>query len=188
MAWITVHNKILTTQQYGALPERSGVDLTTCLPHDVDRALSEGRTASMLTLDVKDAFDAVLPGRLARPPYAGTRLAQVPCQLESLLYDQPLRTKSPRWRARTSPADQLRYRSRLPRFSHSFHALPIPLFKMGSITRRFGDADDIAILETQKSLHDICSSLTRALKEALDWGLDQGITFDPAKAELQHFS
>ncbi|KAI0994940.1 hypothetical protein K3495_g13241 [Podosphaera aphanis] len=58
---------------------------------------------------------------------------------------------------------------------------------MGSMTRRFGYADDIAILETQKSLHDNCSSLTRALKEALDWGLDEGITFDPAKAELLHF-
>ncbi|KAI0999823.1 hypothetical protein K3495_g8378 [Podosphaera aphanis] len=40
---------------------------------------------------------------------------------------------------------------------------------MGSITRRF-------------------CSLTKALKEALDWGLDEDIMFDPAKAELQYFS
>ncbi|KAI0994941.1 hypothetical protein K3495_g13240 [Podosphaera aphanis] len=66
IAWIAVHNKILTTQQFGALPGRSAVGLSTCLTHDVERALIEGRTASMLTFDVKGAFDAVLPGRLAR--------------------------------------------------------------------------------------------------------------------------
>ncbi|KAI0999822.1 hypothetical protein K3495_g8377 [Podosphaera aphanis] len=66
IAWITVHNKLLTTQKFGALPGRSAVDLTACLTHDVERALSERRTASMLTFDVKGAFDAVLSGRLVR--------------------------------------------------------------------------------------------------------------------------
>ncbi|KAI1005027.1 hypothetical protein K3495_g3185 [Podosphaera aphanis] len=40
---------------------------------------------------------------------------------------------------------------------------------MGSITQKFG-------------------SLTKALKDALDWRLDEGTTFDPAKVKLQHFS
>ncbi|KAI1001300.1 hypothetical protein K3495_g6896 [Podosphaera aphanis] len=65
IAWIAVRNKITTTQQFGALPGRSAIDLTTCLTHVVERALSEERTASMLTLDVKGAFDAVL-GRIVR--------------------------------------------------------------------------------------------------------------------------
>lgn len=62
--WVTVRNKILTIQQFGALPVRSAVDLTICLMHDIERALNEGLTASMLTLDVEGAFDAVLPSRL----------------------------------------------------------------------------------------------------------------------------
>ncbi|KAI0990747.1 hypothetical protein K3495_g17440 [Podosphaera aphanis] len=66
IAWIAVQEKILASQQFGALPGRSAVDLTTCLTHDFERALNEGHTASMLTLDVKGAFDAVLPGRLVR--------------------------------------------------------------------------------------------------------------------------
>ncbi|KAI1000536.1 hypothetical protein K3495_g7662 [Podosphaera aphanis] len=60
IAWIAVQEKILASQQFGAPPGRSAVNLTTCLTHDVERALNEGRTASMLTLDVKGAFDAVL--------------------------------------------------------------------------------------------------------------------------------
>ena len=66
MSWIAVSHKVLASQQYGALPLRSAVDLTTCLTHDVEEALNQGLTASLLTLDVKGAFDAVLPGRLIR--------------------------------------------------------------------------------------------------------------------------
>jgi hypothetical protein len=37
----------------------------TCLTHDVEKALTFGYKASLLTMDVKGAFDVVLPGRLA---------------------------------------------------------------------------------------------------------------------------
>ena len=57
-------HKVLASQQFGALPLRSAVDLTTCLTHDVEEALNKGHTATLLTLDVKGAFDTVLPGRL----------------------------------------------------------------------------------------------------------------------------
>jgi hypothetical protein len=66
MSWTAVHYKVLLKQQFGALPLRSAVDLTTCLTHDVETALNSNYTASLLTLDVKGAFDGVLPGRLIR--------------------------------------------------------------------------------------------------------------------------
>jgi hypothetical protein len=64
MAWIAIHYKALASQQFGALPLRSAVNLTTCLLHDVEQVLNQGKTASLLTLDIKGAFDGVLPGRL----------------------------------------------------------------------------------------------------------------------------
>ncbi|KAI0997817.1 hypothetical protein K3495_g10370 [Podosphaera aphanis] len=187
IAWVVVRNKILTTQQFGALPGRSAVDLTTCISHDVKRALSEGRTASMLTLDVKGAFDAVLPGRLARR----MREQGWPESLVNWVASFAInRSVQIRLDGELGPLQSIN--CDLPQ---GFSVSPIlfilyisPLFKMGSITRKFGYADNIAIFETQKSLHDSCSSLTKALKEVLDWGLDEGITFDLAKAELQHFS
>ena len=53
------------SQQFGALPLRLSVDLTTCLTHNVEKALVSGYKASLLTIDIKGAFDTVLPGRLA---------------------------------------------------------------------------------------------------------------------------
>lgn len=61
-----MQNNTLTMQQFGALLGRPFVDLTTCLNHDFERALSEGRTASKLTLDIKGAFDAFFSSQLAR--------------------------------------------------------------------------------------------------------------------------
>jgi hypothetical protein len=36
-----------------------------CLIYDIKKALASGYKASLLTIDVKGAFNAVLPGRLA---------------------------------------------------------------------------------------------------------------------------
>ena len=187
LAWIATRNTILTTQQFGALPGRSAVDLTTCLTHDVERALSEGRTASMLTLDVKGAFDAVLPGRLVRrmreqgwpeflvnwvASFATNRSIQI--RLDGELGPlQSVNCGLPQG----SPASPI-----------LFMLYISPLFKLGNVSRRFGYADNVAILETQKSLCDNCISLKKVPKEALEWGTKEGITFDAAKAELQHFS
>ena len=66
MAWIAVTHKVLHPQQFGALPARSAVDLAAALIHDVEEAWLKRLKASMLTLDIKGAFDAVLPGRLVR--------------------------------------------------------------------------------------------------------------------------
>ncbi|ODM23603.1 hypothetical protein SI65_01192 [Aspergillus cristatus] len=55
---------VLHPQQFGALPLRSATDLTAALVHDFEEAWARGLKASMLTLDVQGAFDAVLPGRL----------------------------------------------------------------------------------------------------------------------------
>ena len=66
MAWLAITLRVLTDQQFGALPLRSAVDLTTCLTHDIEESLNKGLKASLLTIDVKGAFDSVLPGRLVR--------------------------------------------------------------------------------------------------------------------------
>ena len=66
MAWLAITRHILSNQQFGALPLRSATDLTTCLTHDIEKGFSQGRTISLLTMDVKGAFDGVLPGRLIR--------------------------------------------------------------------------------------------------------------------------
>ncbi|KAI0992026.1 hypothetical protein K3495_g16160, partial [Podosphaera aphanis] len=187
MSWIAIRHKILATQQFGALPGRSAVDLTTCLTHDVERALSEGRSASMLTLDVKGAFDAVLPGRLVRRMREQGWPDCLVRWVGSFATDRSVHIKLD---GETGPPQQVD--CGLPQGSPVspilFMLYISPLFRLGNVHRRFGYADDVAILETRNSLQENCTSLTEALKEALAWGREEGITFDPNKSELQHFS
>ena len=63
-----------------------------------------------------------------------------------------------------------------------------PLFKLSNQTTRFGYADDVALLASSPSLEDNAKALSESLQEALEWGKSEGITFDPAKSELLHFS
>ena len=62
ISWLAINLQVLSDQHFGALPLRSSVDLTTCLTHDIKTALNSKLQASLLTIDVKGAFDRVLPG------------------------------------------------------------------------------------------------------------------------------
>ena len=64
LAWTAIKHKILHPQQFGALPARAACDLATCLIHDIENTQAQGLRTTMLTLDIKGAFDAVLAGRL----------------------------------------------------------------------------------------------------------------------------
>jgi ribonuclease HI len=187
MAWIAVSHKVLASQQFGALPLRSAVDLTTCLTHDVEEALNQGRTATLLTLDVKGAFDTVLPGRLVHR-----------------LREQGWPAHLTRWVASfsTSRSVQIRLDGELGPTTSIQCGLPqgspvspilfmlylAPLFRLGVPKTRFGYADDVALLATSLSLTANSQALSASLQEALDWGSAEGITFDPDKSELMHFS
>lgn len=64
IAYLTILEGVASPQQVGALPGRAAVDLTTCLTHEIERALDLGLTATLATMDVKGAFDSVLRNRL----------------------------------------------------------------------------------------------------------------------------
>lgn len=187
IAWISIRSKILASQQFGALPCRSAIDLTTCLTHDVERALNEGKTASMLTLDIKGAFDAVLPGRLVRRLREQGWPDNLVKWISSFATD---RTVQIRLDNETGPSRSIS--CGLPQGSPIspilFMLYISPLFKIGPPVKKFGYADDVAILATTNTLSENCSILSESLSDLLEWGQTEGITFDPRKSELQHFS
>lgn len=53
-------------QHFVTISCRLAIDLTTCLTCDIKKAVNEEKIATMLTLDIKSAYDAILPGRLVR--------------------------------------------------------------------------------------------------------------------------
>jgi hypothetical protein len=187
MSWVAVTLRVINSQQFGALPLRSSVDLTTCLTHDVEEALVSGQKASLLIMDVKGAFDTVLPGRLTRrlreqgwPDYL----------VRSIHSFATKRTVQIRLDGETGP--DTRIQCGLPQGSPISPILFIlyiaPLFWLGTPARKFGYADDIALLAISTDLQENCNSLQRDVQESLDWGEAEGITFDLKKSERIHFT
>ncbi|EED16913.1 reverse transcriptase, putative [Talaromyces stipitatus ATCC 10500] len=187
MAWTSIHHKVLARQQFRALPLRSATDLTTCLTHDVEQALNQGMTASLLTLDVKGAFDAVLPGRLIR------RLREQGWPTNLVLWIASFATgRSVQIRLDGEIGPSTDIACGLPQGSPVsgilFMLYIAPLFRLGNPRNRFGYADDVANLAISTSLATNCVALSDSLQEALNWGAAEGITFAPDKYELLHFS
>jgi hypothetical protein len=163
------------------------VNLTTCLLHDVEQALNQGKTASLLTLDIKGAFDGVLPGRLVYQLRAQGWPDNLVQWVASFVTG---RTVQIRLDGELGPIADIH--CGLPQGSPVspilFMLYVAPVFRLGSPKRRFGYADDGAFLAISLSLKDNCQSLSSTLQEALDWGLAEGVTFVPDKYELLYFS
>lgn len=64
LAWTCVCHGVLSTQQAGALPKRSAVDLGSSLIHDIEVAMSQQKAATLVTIDIQGAFDTVMRNRL----------------------------------------------------------------------------------------------------------------------------
>ncbi|EED14661.1 reverse transcriptase, putative [Talaromyces stipitatus ATCC 10500] len=159
---ISLHHKVLARQQFGALLLRSATDLTICLTHDVEQALNQGMTASLLTLDVKGAFDSVLPSRLIR------RLREQGWPTNLVLWIASFATgRSVQIRLDGEIGPSTDIACGLPQGSPVsgilFMLYIAPLFCLGNPRNRFGYADDAANLAISTSLTTNCEALSDSL-------------------------
>lgn len=187
MSWISIRHRLIGRQQFGALPLRSSTDLTTCLTHDVESSLAKGLTATMATLDIKGAFDAILPGRLVlrlREQGWPTQL----CDWVSSFVSE--RRVCIRLDGEVGPARKIE--CGLPQGSPIspilFMLFISPLFKLDGLQKSFGYADDVSIIETSSSLDENVKNIGSSINKALAWGETQGLKFDKDKSEIIHFS
>ncbi|ODM20665.1 hypothetical protein SI65_03718 [Aspergillus cristatus] len=190
LAWIAIRHKILHPQQFGALPCRSATDLAAALVHDIEEAWARGLSASMLTLDVKGAFDAVLSGRLIQRLQSQGWPSTVLHWVLSFTQD---RTAAIRLDGHQSPTFAVP--AGLPQGSPVspilFMLYVEPIFRIGPMIAhrgRFGYADDICQLVISKSLEENTTRLQSIATDLIEWGQREGLTFDLAKTELQHFA
>jgi ribonuclease HI len=187
IAWLAISLRVLSAQHFGALPLRSAVDLTTCLTHDIEEALNNKLKATLLTLDIKGAFDAVLPGRLVH------RLREQGWPDNLVRWVQSFATdRSVKIRLDGTTGPETLVHCGLPQGSPIspilFMLYIAPILHLGNPKRRFGYADDIALVAISTDFQSNCDQLQTNLREALSWGNSEGITFDPAKSELLHFT
>ncbi|OAQ58954.1 reverse transcriptase [Pochonia chlamydosporia 170] len=187
LAYLAVKYKVLHPNQAGALPKRSATDIVTALIYDVERALGNGKIATLVTMDVKGAFDAILPNRLV------LRLRQQgwPDFLVWWIYHFVSHRKAlVRFQdAKTEPAE---LPCGLPQGSPISPILYLlattPIYSLLGATERYGYADDTAMLFTGDSLEETTAKANAAIAAMEAWGQQEAFSFDPDKTEVMHFS
>ncbi|KAK5994259.1 putative RNA-directed DNA polymerase from transposon BS-like protein [Cladobotryum mycophilum] len=168
MAWTSVQHEVLDPKQAGALPKRSAVDLAAALIHDIDQALMEGKVATLVTMDVQGAFDAVLCNRLLLR-----------------LREQGWPTTLVRWVESFMTGRQASVRLQDTTIENSPYN---PIYLLGNRSGRFGYADDTAILRIGNTIEETVSLANADVAELSQWGTENAVSFDPDKTEVMHFA
>lgn len=185
MAWTALTHNILSKQHAGALPKRSAMDLVASLTHDLETALLKKKCATLVTLDVQGAFDALLPNRLLRRmqlqgwPIGTIRL------IRSFLTNRRVRV---RLEDCTTPFHDVECGT--PQgspLSPILYMLYLAELLNQNEQFRFGYADDIALYRVGNTLDDNIELLQEDVGQILAWGEENKIFFAPEKMEMIHF-
>lgn len=174
LAWVAVTRKVLPRNYFGALPGRSAADLATALVSELEDALSQRRTASLLTFDVEGGFDTVLPNRLLH------RLVEQGWHSSAVSWTNSfLHGRTAAIRLDGSIGPQFSLQGSLPQGSPAspilFMLYMQPLFatrsSTGSRTHR-GYADDGALVAVSPSLEENARILEVEFSHVLEWCRD----------------
>ena len=187
IAWAAVHYGVLHRQQAGALPKRSATDLVAALVHDIEMAFSFGKVATLVTMDIQGAFDTVMRNRLAlRMRQQGWPLFLVHW-VASFMQD---RAASIRYQDIITSSAPLQ--CGLPQGSPVSPVLFLlytePIYRLGCQIGRFGYADDTALLRVGHTLEETARLATQDIDELMAWGAANGVSFDPDKTDVIHFT
>ncbi|KAM6513286.1 hypothetical protein FALCPG4_18932 [Fusarium falciforme] len=187
LSWAAVHYSVLHPQQAGALPKRSATDLVAALIHDIEEAFARKKVATLVTMDIQGAFDTVMCNRLVlrlREQGWPDHLAR---WAESFMRDRSARV---RYQDTLTPFTPLQ--CGLPQGSPVSPILFLlytePIYRLGNPQGRFGYADDTAILSIGDTVDESAAMASSAIAEMVRWGAENGVSFDPKKTEVMHFS
>lgn len=187
LAWGALEHQVVGPAQFGALRNRGAVDLTSALVYDIERAKARGKVSSVVTMDIKGAFDAVPAGRMAdrlsQQGWAPSVISWVHSFMSdrraSILLDgyESESVAVARGVPQGSPASPI-----------LFLLFTAPLHKLALRgCSSFGYADDLAILASGSNQEETAETLGGAVTRVLQWGHGNGVHFDRAKSELIHF-
>jgi ribonuclease HI len=188
MVYLALHHKVLARDQCGAISRRAATDLTTALYADIEEIWARRRVAGIITIDIRGAFDGVLPGRLLLrirqqgwpPPLVAWVKSFLTSRTASITLDQD-----------TSPPFNLL--CGLPQGSPVSPILFLlyiaPILQLPTSCRsRFGYSDDACFLAEGWDLSSCQLALQATLDLVRTWGQNNGVLFAEEKTELQYFT
>ncbi|EDO03843.1 hypothetical protein SS1G_06324, partial [Sclerotinia sclerotiorum 1980 UF-70] len=186
ISWTALRHNVISPQHCGALPRRSGTDLTAAFTHDAELALATGNVVSIVTMDVQGAFDALLKRRLL------DRMIKQGWPISLLrLIDSFLTNRKVRVRLEGTTTKEYPVACGTPQgspLSPILYMLYLAELLNRDTKYRFGYADDIAIYHSSKHLSTNARILQRRVRQIIRWGKDNKILFAPEKFELLHIT
>ncbi|OAA60200.1 reverse transcriptase [Akanthomyces lecanii RCEF 1005] len=189
MSHLAIKHKILHPNQAGALPQRSATDIAAALTHDVEQARrgkKKKKVATLVTMDVEGAFDAILRNRLILqlrkqgwPDFLVRWLAMfLTHRLASVRFEDAI-------------AETLELLCGIPQGSPLSPILYLlataALYALPGATQRYGYADDTAMLFVGDTLDETTAQANAAITVMEEWGRREGFAFDAKKTEVMHF-
>ncbi|TQV90121.1 reverse transcriptase [Cordyceps javanica] len=190
MSHLAIKHKILHQNQAGALPQRSATDIAAALTHDVEQARRRNKkkkVATLVTMDVEGAFDAILRNRLILqlrkqgwPDFLIRWLAMfLTHRLANVRFEDAI-------------AESLELLCGIPQGSPLSPILYLlataALYALPGATQRYGYADDTAMLFVGDTLDETTAQANAAIAAMEEWGRREGFAFDAKKTEVMHFS
>lgn len=186
ITWTALKCNVLSPQHCGALPKRSAIDLVSSLMHDIEIAISKGLRATIVTLDVQGAFDALLRNRLLY------RMRDQGWALSLLRLVRCFLTKR-RIRVRLEDATTAYHEAAAGTPQGSPLSPIIYMLYLAELlntdqTLRFGYADDICIYRVSRTLEENINLLEQDIRGIFTWGNSNKVFFAPEKLEMIHLT
>jgi hypothetical protein len=177
--------------QFGGCRQRSAVDAVACLISEVERAWSEGKLGACLFMDIKGAFDYVVGHELIEG-----------------LRDTGMDGDLVRWVASFlsnrralliidgHAGKETLISSGLPQGSPVSPILFVLYVRLLATAientvpgvRGLSFMDDQGLVTAANSVKEACKTLQHAAKVAIEWGVENGVQFDPNKTEAAFFT
>lgn len=186
VAYTAMESGIISPQHCGSLPKRSAMDLVATCVHKCETAWHHGKSVTLVTMDVKGAFDALLKNRLLWRmleqgwPYPLIELVY------SFLTDRKIRVRLGKV---TTPDYSVEcgtpQGSPLSGILYCLYLAPI---LNQDREQRFGYADDICLMRADASLKETTRQLEQDIQQINEWGEEHKIAFAPEKLEMIHLT
>lgn len=157
----------MAPQHFGALPKRSAIDLVVALVQDIEQALNKGQVATLVTAEVKGAFDAALVGRLVvwmrEQGWPNTLIRWT----ESFMTDRSVRVHFEGAMTESfALACGLPQGSPVPPILCMLYTEPI-CGQLGVGRRRLGFADDVGSLTIRRTLQETAADASHQLQDLI---------------------